>query len=377
MDDIHGTNKSVNEDLDTSSISNEADVPVFTTSLGGITVNEILPAPTTAAGDEFVELFNTTGAPIDISGWSLQDEGIGTWAGPFPAGTVIPAGGFLEVPNPGGSGIINNGGDAVYLVDDMGNFVTFTFNGFTPDPTDASLTLGGTNMGTESLGSELPGLSIQRDPDGSMTFANDQPATPGATNTCFLAHTRILTAKGYKEIETLKVGDQLRTNDGELKPVKWVSIQTINIDQSVNPSRRNPVCFKKGSLGHNLPKRDLYTSPDHAMFVDGLLINAGALVNGVNIISTVPTDEFNYYHIELDAHELIIAEGCPTESYLPQKELRADYDNAAEFNEIYPNGNKLMLWPMPYARISSAFKVPTAIQNSIVERSKTNKLNRA
>ena len=121
MDDIHGTNKSVNEDLDTFSISNEADVPVFTTSLGGITVNEILPAPTTAAGDEFVELFNTTGAPIDISGWSLQDEGIGTWAGPFPAGTVIPAGGFLEVPNPGGSGIINNGGDAVYLVDDMGS----------------------------------------------------------------------------------------------------------------------------------------------------------------------------------------------------------------------------------------------------------------
>ena len=89
----------------------------------------------------------------------------------------------------------------------------------------------------------------------------------------------------------------------------------------------------------------------------------------------MPTDEFKYYHIELDVHELIIAEGCPTESYLPQNELRADYDNAAEFNEIYPNGNKLMLWPMPYARISSAFKVPAAIQSRIVERSKTNKRN--
>ena len=106
------------------------------------------------------------------------------------------------------------------------------------------------------------------------------------------------------------------------------------------------------------------------MFVDGLLINAGALVNGINIISTEPRRDFKYYHIELDSHVLLVADGCPAESFLAQHEIRSDYDNAEEYNALYPNGSKLMLWPMSYARISSAMKVPLTIKDKIISRSR-------
>lgn len=56
-------------------------------------------------------------------------------------------------------------------------------------------------------------------------------------------------------------------------------------------------------------------------------------------------------------------------SLLSQHETRSDYDNAAEFNELYPEWSKLILWPLPYAKISSASKVPTSIKDTIVSRS--------
>ena len=305
MDSIDGIKMSINKRNSDSSGNEEDSLMAFTAQdVQGVVINEILPDPTGAtdfdtdgdgtatAEDEFVEFFNTTGAPVDISGWTITDN-IGVRF-TFPPGTIIPAGGYVTVvgewtgplpPNTFemGDNFFNDGGDIITL----------------SDGTNSATASYGSASGGDDFGSDIDGLSIQRDPDGGMTFANDQPPTPGATNTCFLSDTRILIETGYKKIQNLKIGEKVMTVEGKLAPIKWISIQTINVDQPINPLRRDPVCFKKGSLAHNLPKRDLYTSPDHAMFVDGLLINAGALVNGVNIISTVPTDEFNYYHIEL------------------------------------------------------------------------------
>jgi len=260
MEDINGIKVSVKRGDSESSSSEEISSAAFVAqNVQGVVINEILSDPSGSTtnfdtdgdgmfetNDEFVELFNTSGVDVDISGWTLTDGGGDTFI--FPTGTIIPAGEHLVIVggwSPGtppdhilveGSdfGLFNNG-DNITLSDGM---------------TSAVASYGGdSTAGAEDFGAIGDGVSITRSPDGSMTF--DNVATP--TPQCFLAHTRIMTSKGYKRIETLKVGDQVRTNDGKLERIKWVSIQTIDIHKPANPLRRNPVRFKKGSLGLDLP----------------------------------------------------------------------------------------------------------------------------
>ena len=190
---------------------------------------------------------------------------------------------------------------------------------------------------------------------------------------CFLSGTHILTDKGEITVENLQIGDRVVTAEGKLEPVKWIGYQTVQPNQVKNPLRGYPILIKAGALGNNLPQRDLYVSPDHAMFFEGVLINAGALVNGTSIVKTEPQSAFTYYHVELENHALLLAEGAKAESYLPQNEERLAYENGAEYEELYPHGSKLMLWPMDYPRISSWHKVPRYMRkklNAIAEELK-------
>ena len=61
--------------------------------------------------------------------------------------------------------------------------------------------------------------------------------------------------------------------------------------------------------------RNLRLSPDHAVFVDGVLIPVRYLINGRTIVQE-RVDQVTYYHVELPAHDVIIAEGLPCETYL-------------------------------------------------------------
>ncbi len=186
-------------------------------------------------------------------------------------------------------------------------------------------------------------------------------------NECFLTGTLILTEKGEIAVENLKIADIVYTADGKLEPIKWIGRQTIEPTRVKNPLRGYPILVKAGALGDNLPHRDLYVSPDHSLFIEGLLINAGALVNDISILKTEPTETFTYYHVELENHALLLAEGAAAESYLPQKENRDQYDNAAEYEELYPHGSNLMLWPMDYPRVSSWHKVPRFVSKKLLK----------
>ncbi|NET48774.1 MAG: Hint domain-containing protein, partial [Merismopedia sp. SIO2A8] len=185
---------------------------------------------------------------------------------------------------------------------------------------------------------------------------------------CFLTGTRLLTDQGERRVEELNIGDRLQTFDGHLEPIKWVGIQTCypNSNANYHPFRTFPIRIKAGALGNHLPIRDLYVSPDHALFMDGLLINAGALENGTSIVQTTSSmDAFVYYHIELERHNLVIAEGTPTESYLPQTQARNTFDNGDEYADLYPQSNIQALIPMPYPRVSSKRQLPRFITQSL------------
>ena len=132
---------------------------------------------------------------------------------------------------------------------------------------------------------------------------------------CFYAGTMLATPDGEMEVEKLAQGDMLLTANGA-KPVRWIGQSHVHT-RFADPLRALPIRIRAGALGDGLPGRDLLLSPDHAICLDGVLVQASALVNGATIIREydVP-EEFTYYHVELDTHELLLAEGVQAESFV-------------------------------------------------------------
>lgn len=347
-------------------------------NISGIVINEILADPTgsvdnfdtdrdgsTSSTDEFIELYNTSSTySVDISGWTLRDRSGTTFT--FPSNTVVAPDGKVTVvtqydaPVPPGfyhfdrsSEVWDDGGDIVALSNGSRE-ISIGYR-------QISAGYNGTN-GDDDFGDGVAGQSLQRTPKGSNNIISNTP-----TPECFLTGTRILTETGYKAVEELQIGDKVQTAEGDLADVKWIGYQTIEPGNVKNPLRGYPVLIKAGALGDNLPCRDLYISPDHALLIDGLLINAGALVNDISIVKTNPSEAFIYHSIELEHHALLVAEGTHAESYMPHHEERHNYDNGAEYEQLYPHGSNLMLWPMDYPRISSKGKVPGFVSRKLMQ----------
>jgi Hint domain-containing protein len=136
---------------------------------------------------------------------------------------------------------------------------------------------------------------------------------------CYAAGTRILTATGERVVESLMQGDIVMTlRNGELdaQPIKWIGRRHIETTAHPHPEVVVPIRIQRGAFADNTPHADLLVSPDHAIFVDGRLICARQLVNGTTIRREQDCTSVDYYHVELDAHAILLAEGLPAESYL-------------------------------------------------------------
>lgn len=165
--------------------------------------------------------------------------------------------------------------------------------------------------------------------------------------TCFLAGTAIATPDGDRAIETLAPGDGILAADGRVLKVKFVSQQTISPLFNSAP-RARPVRIARGALGENRPARDLLVSPGHAIFMDGILVRAGALVNGTTITQAAMEKSFVYYNIECDDQELIVAEGLACESFLDEAPRRV-FDNYGDYLARYGEGSEMKALDLPLA----------------------------
>jgi hypothetical protein len=182
---------------------------------------------------------------------------------------------------------------------------------------------------------------------------------------CFLAGVSIVTPSGDVRVEDLRRGDSIVIANGEARTIRWIGKRKISV-KFADPQRAFPVRIRAGALADNTPARDLLVSPDHAMMVEGILIQASALVNGVSILRErdMP-EEFIYYHIELDRHDLIFAEGALTETFVDNVD-RMLFDNWAEHQSLYPNGNPIV--EMPYPRAKAHRQVPLSIREKLSHR---------
>ena len=195
------------------------------------------------------------------------------------------------------------------------------------------------------------------EPGGAtMTYA----PTGAQVFNCFATGTTIATPDGERAIEAFQPGDRVLTRDGRSVPVVWVARQAVSNPRAVELGRR-PVRIEAGALGPGLPAAPLTVTGDHALLFDDLLINAGALVNGTSIrlvpLAEMPT-KFTWWHLELEEHEAIVANGVAAESFIDYNG-RSGFDNYGEYLDLA--GSDRHIVEMPLARISSQRLLPAEL----------------
>lgn len=285
-------------------------------------------------------------------------------------GTILATGGVLEL-----SGAQT--GRATYKIDAIANSALkldtaltttslVSFVGSTGTLTDAlgtalaNVTIGGFS-GTDKIGvtgansyavsNDGTHISAFTGSDGAtglietLTFTSEPAGITGLAGTtivgatftaaCYLAGTKILSASGEIAVEGLAIGDMLLTANAGPQPVRWIG-QRAYLAKLVNEHHRAdlmPVRIAAGALADTVPAQDLFVSPEHMLVLDGVLIAARHLVNGSTITSFEDLDVVKYFHIELDQHAVIFANGAPAESYLDTGN-RNMFTNVVEYAEL-------------------------------------------
>ena len=191
--------------------------------------------------------------------------------------------------------------------------------------------IGGAGNNTLDLGSnwefinETGGFSLYRD-EADTIYAQQWQVV------CFAEGTSIVTPNGEDAVENLRAGDMvlaMRGGQAGFEPLRWVGLMDVAVPRDAAMAAKTaPILIKAGAIAPSMPARDLRVSPDHALEIDGLLIPAKYLVNGESIIQETWCRQVRYFHLELEAHGLLLSEGTWSESYLDDGNRHA-FNNAA------------------------------------------------
>ncbi len=199
---------------------------------------------------------------------------------------------------------------------------------------------------------------------GPITLAADSGGGTTIGAICFLRGTRIATPDGETPVESLGAGDLVATREnGEtvFQAVTWVGHRSVDVGRLRGSVDAHPVRIRAGAFAKNVPHRDLLVTPEHCVFVDGRLVPARMLVNGGSIIADTSISKYEFFHVELDRHSILIAEGLETESYL-------DTGNRANFiNVAVPNAIPSFSVDAAHAMWATHAAAPLAVDRETVE----------
>jgi hypothetical protein len=202
----------------------------------------------------------------------------------------------------------------------LGDVVDFVQVSSTPNPTifvqstavvaDGSLDLTGASgdQASVAVAGSVGSVNFTLIPDGRGGTAVEVG--------CYVAGTRLATEDGEASVETLRPGDRLRTREGRLAPVRWVGWTRVDLSRHPAAARAAPIRIRADAFAPGQPRRDLLVSAEHCLWIAGALVPAAALVNGATIARLDGLSAVTYWHVELDRHDVLLAEGLPAESFL-------------------------------------------------------------
>jgi hypothetical protein len=166
-------------------------------------------------------------------------------------------------------------------------------------------------------------------------------------------------------VADLALGDEVSTPSGPQR-VKFIGRSTRFLPD-LRAKGRMPIEIKAGALGDLGPAQDVLCSPSHAFLVEGVLVEAQALLNGNTIqqLDSLESFEFTYYSIELEQHALIWANGLLAETYFANMRdkgfSRDAWDNYEEYLALY--GESLPMQELELPRIPFARQLPAEIKH--------------
>jgi hypothetical protein len=155
---------------------------------------------------------------------------------------------------------------------------------------------------------------------------------------CFLKGTQIWTPSGETGIEDLRVNDVVVTASGGATSIQWVWRRRFEREPGQKWDQKIvPIRVARSALGPNTPHRDLYLSQNHCLYLDGVLIPAVDLINGSTIarVEAVHLKEIEYFHIKLERHSVIYAEGAPCETLRAVTAVNSDSLEFEEYRKLY------------------------------------------
>ena len=277
--------------------------------------------------------------------------------------TVVNSGGFLiltgnTIDSAPGAITLNSGGTEVLAFPDATATVTMNV-GASIDLQYISYTSGGSASVNSSgvLTVSVGGQTYVQQLDGNyadVRFQLTEDALNGTLVTaearCFRSLTRILTDRSEAAVEDLRIGDLVQTVlGGTLTPITWIGRRHIDCARHPHPQKVWPVRVAAGAFGPGSPHTDLFLSPDHAIYVNEVLIPVKHLINGSSI-AQVPVDRVTYHHIELAQHDVLLADGLPAESFLDLRD-GANYANRPGPTRLYPDYSARMWEAFGCARL--------------------------
>jgi hypothetical protein len=257
--------------------------------------------------------------------FSVNDEN-----GIYPGGLLIDAAGDLFGLTGGGGA---NGDGSVFEIAKTASgyasapttLVSFGFGtAIRSSPVSLIVDAAGDFFGTTGAGGRDGGGTVFEVTDG------------GFQDTCYLAGTRIATPTREVLAEDLATGDRVTTLFGPSRRVCWIGHRHLDFTRHPTPDRVRPIRIRASAFADNVPHRDLFVSPDHAVLLDGVLIPARLLLNGSSIQLDTERQAVTYYHVELDTHDILLAENLPAESYLDTRN-RAMFENSAAPVLLHPD----------------------------------------
>lgn len=210
-------------------------------------------------------------------------------------------------------------GDDVFIISDFGDGGTATI---TIDGEEDDESIGD----TLNFNSLVDRSTLSFTDDGTGSFSGSATLYDGTTLNfsdieniiCFAAGTMIETRNGQKAVETLAVGDEVLTRDDDYQPLRWIGARAVD-----GREKLAPIKFDKGSLPGL--EDDLLVSPQHRMLISGIqaellfgapeVLVAAKHLLGMPGVSRAPQKMVTYFHLMLDRHQILFAEGAETESF--------------------------------------------------------------